>query len=156
MPINLEDLTDALEAERASDPTLNAVPATPDRSDLREATTRWVHELDLNGPAVRRRLISELGVDVPQVTVSRWVRMARLTAPPPTLQNVSDRALRLVSSEIKRLEAQPLVKLDLDRLQKATAILKMIQGLQPPKRNVQGPRTLADLNGSERETEGKT
>jgi hypothetical protein len=126
-----------------------------ERRELRETVRTWVHELDLRAPEVRARLKREQGLEVPASTAARWVRAARLTAPPPSLQSVSDRALRLISSEVKRLELQPASHLDLDRLGKATQILKTLQGLKPLKAERNGPRTLQDLTAGQSGRSGK-
>lgn len=108
------------------------------------------------GPAgVQRRLESETGERVPIATLSRWLLLADRKPRPheqPTLGEVTDRAVCLASSELRRLERQS--RPNLDDLAKLAQILKTLHGVkQAPKVKA---RTLNDLNRDERSSDPGT
>lgn len=120
-------------------------------ASTRRLAERLADELGGNAAEVRRRLQTEHGVTVPPSTVAGWVSR-RPVRSAPTAGSIADRAHRLLSLEMDRLERSS-VKLDLDRLQKVATTLKALNGLS---RGQAAPkvRTLQDLSRSEPETEG--
>lgn len=100
-------------------------------------------------PRTAAALRTELGADVPRVTLKRWRDQAHQIDGVPSVAALSDRALRLLSGEMSRLENAPPSKLDLDRLAKVAGMLKTVDGLSRSSRTAAKARTLADLNGSE-------
>jgi hypothetical protein len=107
-------------------------------------------ELQGDVPQTAQILRAELGADVPRVTLKRWRDTAHRSDAVPTVGAISDRALRLLSGEMTRLERLPSSKLDLERLSKVATTLKTLDGLKDSRRAAVKPRTLEDLNGSDR------
>jgi len=119
---------------------------------VRALAERLADEEHGNARAVRRRLESEHGLSVPQSTVTQWTRRRPVSAP-PTAGSIADRAHRLLSLEMDRLERSS-AKLDLDRLAKVAATLKTLQGVGRSQGGAK-QRTLEDLSAGEQSTEGE-
>lgn len=102
---------------------------------------------------VRDILRSEHGKDVPRTTVRAWLTTTEDPSEVPTIGSTSDRVLRLISSELKRIERQPPLKRDLERLKQCAQILRTIEALKQPSSEGKQRRTLQDLSADETATE---
>lgn len=122
---------------------------------IREQAERISRTERLGPVETHRRLLAETGTDVPVSTIVRWLdRMARkdATSDVPTVSTLTERALRLASSELGRLERQR--RPSMEDLAKVAQILKTIDGLKASGRPKQ--RTLSDLSDGRDGPEGET
>jgi hypothetical protein len=123
----------------------------PYPDEIREAAREAARDPDLSAAQIRRWLAAEHEAAVPMETVSRWVRLARAELEPQSIGDLSDRILSLLAADLRRIQAQPVAKLDLDRLAKVAATLKSLDGLKRKGPAAAKLKTLSDLNDSEAE-----
>lgn len=123
----------------------------PYPDEIREAAREAARDPDLSAAQIRRWLAAEHEAAVPMETVSRWVRLARAELEPQSIGDLSDRILSLLAADLRRIEAQPVAKLDLDRLAKVAATLKSLDGLKSKRGAAPKVKTLSDLSDTEGE-----
>jgi hypothetical protein len=93
---------------------------------------------------VQADLKTELGEMVPIATVSRWMLRSSRGSEGPTISELADRTIRLLSQEMTRLERSN-TRPDLDRMAKVAQILRTLDGLKTVKTD-RARRTLSDLD----------
>ncbi len=98
-----------------------------------------------NLAATVRRLERDHGLTVPVTTVRSWVKRPPPSDDAPTVAGTSERLIRLLSSEVRRIERQPSAKMDVDRCLKIAQTLKVLEAIGG-KGKAQG-RGLLDLTG---------
>lgn len=108
-----------------------------------------------------RRLKSEHGVDVARSTVAKWVANVRQAVPPEadhpvTTAEIRRRLLILLDAETEALERHGRRPIDLDRLAKVAASLRVMTQIETsaPKEKGEKKTSLMELDRSSPEATG--
>lgn len=114
-------------------------------SEVRERCWQLGDDPKISAQKVADRLGAELGRKVPVTTVRRWLREVPDRGAAPTVDDLTERCLRLLEAEVRRLE-RSAAKLDIDKLNKVAATLKTLRPAQTSKAPKVKAQTLTELS----------